>query len=213
MSVLKLTVKCFTDICVHTNKQFMKKIFLPALLIALLAGGNLYAQVSGGVRLGGNLANLKWSADDFSQTDDSKFGPLVGVYLTAMFSDQFGIQPELAYSSMGSKDGDDKVKLGYIALPVLLRYQVVEHVHILVGPQASFLLSANYEEDGEDTDIKDDVKGLDFSGVFGVGADIQRFNVGVRYALGLANISDIDESFEIKSRAFQIVIGYQLFGN
>ena len=63
----------------------MKKIFLPALLIALLAGGNLYAQVSGGVRLGGNLANLKWSADDFSQTDDSKFGPLVGVYLTAMF--------------------------------------------------------------------------------------------------------------------------------
>jgi hypothetical protein len=51
----------------------MKRIFLPALLIVLLAV-NVFAQVSGGVRLGGNLSNLKWSAGDLSMTDDSKFG-------------------------------------------------------------------------------------------------------------------------------------------
>lgn len=191
----------------------MKKIFLPALLIALLASGNMFAQVSGGVRLGGNLSNLKWSSGDFSETDDSKFGPFIGVYLTAMLSDQLGIQPELAYSSMGSKDGDDKAKLGYIALPVLVRYQIIEQFHILVGPQASFLLSAKYEEDGEDYDIKEDVKGLDFGAVFGIGADIDRFNVGLRYGLGLANIFESDEDVEVKSRAFQIVLGYRLFGS
>lgn len=191
----------------------MKKIFLPALLIALLASGNLFAQVSGGVRVGGNLANLKWSSGDFSDTDDSKFGPLFGLYLTAMLNDQFGIQPELVYSSMGSKDGDDKTKLAFIALPVLVRYQIIEQLHILVGPQAAFLLSAKYEEDGEDTDIKDEVKGMDFGGVLGVGADIDRFNVGLRYVLGLANILDADGSdVEVKSRAFQIVVGYRLFG-
>jgi len=124
----------------------MKRIFLPALLIVLLAG-NVFAQVSGGVRLGGNLSNLKWSAGDLSMTDDSKFGLLAGVYLTAMLSDRVGIQPELAYSSMGSKqDEDGTVKLNYIALPVLLRYQIVDQIHLLVGPQASFLMSAKYEE-------------------------------------------------------------------
>jgi hypothetical protein len=170
--------------------------------------------VSGGVRLGGNLANLKWSAGDFSQTDDSKFGPLVGLYLTAMLSDRFGVQPELVYSSMGSKDEGDKVKLAYIALPVLARIQIIEQLHVLIGPQAAFLMSAKYEEEGEDdVDIKDDVKGLDFSGVIGVGADIDRFNVGLRYALGLANIFETEgEDFDVKSRAFQIVVGYRLFG-
>ncbi|MFO7257146.1 MAG: porin family protein [Bacteroidota bacterium] len=193
----------------------MKRIFLPALLIVLLAG-NVFAQVSGGVRLGGNLSNLKWSAGDLSMTDDSKFGLLAGVYLTAMLSDRVGIQPELAYSSMGSKqDEDGTVKLNYIALPVLLRYQIVDQIHLLVGPQASFLMSAKYEEDGDEEDIKDSVKGLDFGAVFGVGADISRFNVGLRYGLGLANIFDEDggEGVEVKSRAFQIVLGYKLFGD
>ena len=193
----------------------MKRIFLPALLIVLLAV-NVFAQVSGGVRLGGNLSNLKWSAGDLSMTDDSKFGLLAGVYLTAMLSDRVGIQPELAYSSMGSKqDEDGTVKLNYIALPVLLRYQIVDQIHLLVGPQASFLMSAKYEEDGDEEDIKDSVKGLDFGAVFGVGADISRFNVGLRYGLGLANIFDEDggEGVEVKSRAFQIVLGYKLFGD
>lgn len=172
--------------------------------------------MSGGVRLGGNLSNLKWSAGDLSMTDDSKFGLLAGVYLTAMLSDRVGIQPELAYSSMGSKqDEDGTVKLNYIALPVLLRYQIVDQIHLLVGPQASFLMSAKYEEDGDEEDIKDSVKGLDFGAVFGVGADISRFNVGLRYGLGLANIFDEDggEGVEVKSRAFQIVLGYKLFGD
>lgn len=191
----------------------MKKIFLPALLITLLAGGNVFAQVSGGVRLGGNLSNLKWSSGDLSETDDSKFGPFFGLYLTAMLSDQLGIQPELVYSSMGSKDDEVKFKLGYIAVPVLVRYQIVDQFHILVGPQASFLLSAKIDDDGDEEDVKEDVKGLDFSGVIGVGADIDRFNVGIRYALGLSNIFDVDGAdVEIKNRAFQIVLGYRLFG-
>jgi opacity protein-like surface antigen len=193
----------------------MKKIFLPALLIVLLAGSNAFAQVSGGVRLGGNLSNLKWSAGDFSVTDDSKFGIMAGAYLTAMFSDRVGIQPELVFSSMGSKDEDEgKYKLNYIALPVLVRIQIIDQLHFLVGPQASFLMSANYEYESEEEDIKDFVKGLDFGAVFGVGADISRFNVGVRYGLGLSNISDMeDDEVEVKSRAFQIVLGYQLFGD
>jgi len=192
----------------------MKKIFLLVMVVTMLASGNLFAQVSGGVRLGGNLSNIKYSAGDFSATDDSKFGPLVGLYLTAMFADKVGLQPELVYSAMGSKDGDAKLNLGYIALPVLLRYQIIEQIHLLLGPQAAFLLSAKYKEGDDDEDVKDSFKGLDFSAVIGAGADIDRFNVGLRYGLGLANIMETDgEDFKVKSNTFQIVLGYKLFGD
>lgn len=192
----------------------MKKIFLLVMVVTMLASGNLFAQVSGGVRLGGNLSNIKYSAGDFSATDDSKFGPLVGLYLTAMFADKVGLQPELVYSAMGSKDGDAKLNLGYIALPVLLRYQIIEQIHLLLGPQAAFLLSAKYKEGDDDEDVKDSFKGLDFSAVIGAGADIDRFNVGLRYGLGLANIVENEgEDFKVKSNTFQIVLGYKLFGD
>jgi|SRR5690606_1473956 len=192
----------------------MKKIFLLVMVVTMLASGNLFAQVSGGVRLGGNLSNLKYSAGDFNATDDSKFGPLLGLYLTAMFADKVGVQPELVYSAMGSKDGDDKLKLGYIAIPVLLRYQIIEQIHLLLGPQAAFLLSAKYQEgDGDNEDVKDSFKGLDFTAVIGAGADIDRFNVGLRYGFGLANIIENEgEDIKVKNNAFQIVVGYKLFG-
>lgn len=192
----------------------MKKIFLLVMVVTMLASGNLLAQVSGGVRLGGNLSNIKYSAGDFSATDDSKFGPLFGLYLTAMFADKVGLQPELVYSAMGSKDGDAKFNLGYIALPVLLRYQIIEQIHLLLGPQAAFLLSAKYKEGDYDEDAKDLFKGLDFSAVVGAGADIDRFNVGLRYGFGLANIIENEgEDFKAKSSTFQIVLGYKLFGD
>ena len=192
----------------------MKKIFLLVMVVTMLASGNLLAQVSGGVRLGGNLSNIKYSAGDFSATDDSKFGPLFGLYLTAMFADKVGLQPELVYSAMGSKDGDAKLNLGYIALPVLLRYQIIEQIHLLLGPQAAFLLSAKYKEGDYDEDAKDLFKGLDFSAVVGAGADIDRFNVGLRYGFGLANIIENEgEDFKAKSSTFQIVLGYKLFGD
>lgn len=191
----------------------MKKIFLPVMIVALLASGNLFAQISGGVRIGGNLSNIKYSFDDLSYSNDSKFGPLVGLYLTAMLGDKAGIQPELVYSAMGSKSSDGDLKLAYIALPVMLRYQIIEQIHVLAGPQAAFLLSGKYESpDGEEQDVKDQLNGVDFGLVVGAGADINRFNLGVRYGFGLANILDTEGDTKAKNSGLQIVLGYRLFG-
>jgi hypothetical protein len=189
----------------------VKKIFLPVLLIALLAG-NAFAQVSGGVRVGGNVSNLKWDIGGMSVKDQSKFGVWGGMYLTTMFSDKLGLQPELAYSAMGSKAGNAKLKLGYLTLPVLLRYQVADQLHFLVGPQASFLLSAKYDGPDGDADVKDSFKSTEFGALLGIGFDGSRFDIGIRYGLGLADI-DEDEVMKAKTRLFQIVVGYRLFGN
>src|SRR6187402_178649 len=98
----------------------MKKVFMMFVIVGLTTSG-LYAQVSGGVRAGMNLSNVKVSYDGASRTFDSKIGFLAGGYLTANLSDKFAIQPEVVYTLMGGTDADVDYNLGFIAVPVYLR--------------------------------------------------------------------------------------------
>lgn len=193
----------------------MKKSFLSIVLLSLFACSSLFAQVSGGARVGANVSNLKYDGDGYSESDNSKIGLLLGLYLTYMLTDNVGIQPELFYSSMGAKDSDDsdyKTKLGYMALPILLRYNFNEQFSAFFGPQISFLLSAKYG-DSDTEDIKEFLKGLDLGLVLGIGAEFGQINAGLRYLFGLSNIyDDSGDGYKIKSSAFQIVLGYRLFG-
>lgn len=189
----------------------MKKIIcvFALSLFSVLA----FAQISGGLRLGVNVANQKVLG--ISASADSKVGLLGGLYLTANLSDKFALQPELLYSSMGAKTDDVSDSFGYIQVPVLLRYNVTENFNLHAGPQLGLLMSA--ESDGED--IKDFAKGTDFGASFGAGVDFGSFNAGLRYYVGLSNIADIDTQglpgvgeITVKNSSFQIFIGYRLFG-
>ena len=59
-------------------------------------------KVSGGLRLGMNIANQTSTLNGLSFSADSKIGLMAGAYLTIMTSDKFGIQPELVYSDRKS---------------------------------------------------------------------------------------------------------------
>lgn len=191
----------------------MKKVFLSFVFVVVASAA--FAQVSGGIRLGMNLANQKVEALGVSVSGDSKVGLLGGLYLTANLSDKFAVQPELLYSSMGSKTDDISDAFGYIQVPILLRYNINENFNLHAGPQIGLLLSA--KSDG--VDIKDEVKGTDFGASFGAGVDFGKFNGGLRYYLGFSNISDIDTQgipglgdISFKNTSFQIYLGYKLFG-
>lgn len=191
----------------------MKKVFLSFVFVVVASAA--FAQVSGGIRLGMNLANQKAEALGISVSGDSKVGLLGGLYLTANLSDKFAVQPELLYSSMGSKTDDISDAFGYIQVPILLRYNINENFNLHAGPQIGLLLSA--KSDG--VDIKDEFKGTDFGASFGAGVDFGKFNGGLRYYLGFSNISDIDTQgipglgdISFKNTSFQIYLGYKLFG-
>jgi hypothetical protein len=185
------------------------------LLVALIiASASVEAQVSGGVRLGVNLANQTESGSD-SETSDSKLGFLGGFYLTANFSEKFAIQPELVFSVMGSQDKDYGIngEFNYLSVPVLLRYNLSEHINLQAGPQLGFLLSAKADFGDDSIDIKEFVTGTDFGAAFGIGADVEKFNAGIRYYLGLSNIAkDATDNESVKNSAFQLFLGYRLFG-
>ena len=186
----------------------MKKILLSLAIVAFSSAA--FAQLSGGIRAGLNFANAKTTVDafDYDDSGDMKAGLQIGVYLVGNLSDKIAIQPELVYSSMGSKSDDiGDYDFSYISIPIFLRYNINEMINIHVGPQFGILAGADW--DGED--IKDDMKGLDTGLALGVGLDFGKFNAGARYYAGLANISDVD-GYEVKNNAIQLVVGYRLFG-
>tara|TARA_R110002050_G_scaffold37652_2_gene93246 strand:+ start:3956 stop:4225 length:270 start_codon:yes stop_codon:yes gene_type:complete len=72
-----------------------------------------------------------------------------------------------------SEGYDGKYKLNYLNATVLAKFMVAEGFSLEVGPQVGFLLSAKEEysstgDSGTD-DIKDSLKGTDFSAAIGLG--------------------------------------------
>lgn len=189
----------------------MKKILFAFTLIAFCAGGALAQGLSGGLKAGVNFSNQVYSGDGFSASADGRTGFHVGGYLNLGFSENFSLQPELIYNSVGSKIGDTAFKTDYLSIPVMLKYNPVAIFNVHAGPQFGLLMSAK----SGDEDVKDALKGLDLGLGFGAGVDLPMgLGVTARYILGLSNIGE-DEGMgdaTVKNTAFQLSVSYKLFG-
>jgi hypothetical protein len=182
----------------------MKKSFLFLVIILV----PLFVQAQGvgvGIKAGANFANP--TSSNISIESATNFH--VGGYVNLNFSKHWGITPELLYSAYGSTWDNAKVKLDYVAIPVMLRYKPISLLSLEAGPQFSFLTKANNESISE---FKDQLKNNDFGLAFGAGLHLPLgLNVGARYILGFTNIYDVDEN-SIKNRTLQIYVGWTLFG-
>src|SRR5690606_6433160 len=201
----------------------MKKIILSAM--AVFAFGFMNAQEVGfGAKAGLNIANLSGDIED----TESLMGLHVGVFAEIKFSERFSFQPELLYSMQGAKAEDSemgvtmesKLKLGYINLPLMVKFYAAENFFLEAGPQVGFLMSAKSEWETSgggaslsgDDDVKDDYKSIDFGLNFGLGYNFtENLSVGARYNLGLSNIADVDDSddFKINNSVIQVSVGYR----
>jgi len=169
----------------------MNKIILAA--IAVMAFGFANAQqtrfgIKGGLNMstvvGGDVDNTK-----------SLVGFHVGGFAEIHVVEKFFIQPELLFSTQGTKfDGpfgeDYDTKLNYLNIPVLAKYYIVDKkFSVEAGPQLGILLSAKV--DGED--IKDFTRSVDLGFNIGAGYNFtDNLSIGLRYTLGLSPLSDKD---------------------
>ncbi|HEU6450059.1 MAG TPA: porin family protein [Gemmatimonadaceae bacterium] len=180
-----------------------------------------------GVMAGVNLAKI---SGDGTDALDSRTGWLGGVFVTFHLTNTFGIQPEALYSQRGaSADAgsgfDATIKMDYIDIPVLLRYDIP-----VVGPIRPFFVagpafgiqtkcviaaegdgvsaSADCDQFDEDPEARIDNKSFDLSGVVGAGLDFRlgghTLMVGARYQHGF---SDVVKDASAKSRTWSIVAG------
>ena len=195
----------------------MKKIILMVVMVFTFGFVNAQGKedMAFGIKGGLNISTIT-NADVDGVNSKSLVGFHVGFFGEFVLSDKFSIQPEVLYSTQGTKiefegiKGD--LKLDYIAIPVMAKYYVADSFSLELGPQIGFLVSAKAKSGGESEDVKDELKSTDVSLNFGLGYDItENFMIGARYNLGLTRLQDelLPGEDESKNSVFQISIGYK----
>ena len=206
----------------------MKKlIFTIATVVAI--GFTAHSQeIKYGIKAGLNIANFGGDTEKTNVRPGFNAGALVEIRFN-----NFAIQPEIFYSQQGSKikyniySGDIlseeyeyTSKLGYINVPIIAKYYILEGLSLQAGPQIGFLISAKDKAEAtvsgtnmsDEMDSKDLYEKIDFSILGGVGYDLP---IGIffqaRYNVGLSNINKDPEAADIKltNNVFSFSVGYK----
>lgn len=190
--------------------QSKSKFFITFLLVFVLASVTRVAlaqETNNGLRVGikGGLNVTNLYVDDVDD-ENPRYGFHVGVYTQLFESDVFAIQPEILYSTKGTRteydgalDGSVDFNLNYLDIPVLAVFKLGDAAEIHVGPYFGYLLSANIDADGdidgEDELDRDNFKSWDYGISAGVGFNAGPVQIGARYNYGLQKIASSNAEF------------------
>lgn len=158
-----------------------------------------------GVKAGLNISNFTGGDADRNSLTSFHVGAIAEVKL----SDKFSLQPELLYSRQGSEANDAvKVKVDYLAIPLMAKYCLSEKFSLEFGPQMSFLIDDKAEfNDSSIPDAETDAASFDFGLNAGVGFNItDNLFAQARYNYG---ITTVVENPDIKNSVFQLSLGYK----
>ena len=169
ISIFKRTIAqylkscCESDSVYYVIKIFMKKIILGALMLCSIT---TFAQdIKFGVKAGINIANL---AGDYPATSGEyltvETGPITSFHLGGFVEFQLKEKIKFAPELLLSRQGNDIETKGspwnpptqtfqtisfrqspsllYLNIPIMFKYEVIKKLHLEVGPQIGFLLSA-----------------------------------------------------------------------
>jgi hypothetical protein len=173
-----------------------------------------------GVKAGLNISNF---VGDDAGDANSLIGFNGGIFVELKISDKLYIQPEVLYSTQGSKSNlllegnniDISFKTKYINIPVMVKYNVANDFQLEVGPYVGFLVDADakvtFQGQSQSADAKEILKSNDFGVNFGFNynfSEVVFFNA--RYAAGLVQIGDTGMEDDIKNSVIQFGLGFRL---
>lgn len=193
----------------------MKKVFLAMFAVMVFAAISQAQGLRLGAKVGANLNKI--SGQSFSDGFDLAYH--VGGFLEVDFNKKWGIQPEVLWSQTSTKrtsfntlypndinplNNEQKIKLDYLSIPILLRYNVGNILTLNVGPQFGILLNQDKTllQNGESA-----FKGGDFSMVAGGQLNFKYIRIYGRYNIGLQNINDIDDKDKWTNQQIQLGLG------
>ena len=177
----------------------MKKV----LIVLLLCFGMnaLNAQMlKFGLKAGANFSNLEGDNVDGSTYTSFHFGAVAEISLLENLS----LQPELLYSSQGTKvdvAGVKDINYNYVTVPVLAKFYLTsKKLSLEAGPQFSFLINEDVEEQYE-------AESFDFAAAGGLGYNItDNIFAQARYVMGL---TEANKDAEVTNRVIQFSLGYR----
>ena len=190
-----------------------KKILLISIaILTLTTTVKSQEKIQFGIKGGVNFTNM---SSDILIEKEYKTGFHIGVLSEIPFGDKFFLQPEINYSTYGSKGKEimfggspitTEYKLDYIQIPILVKIYLYKGFSIEIGPSFNFLV--NEKKIRESNTITDIVEKFEFSGILGVSYKLSRGLIGsFRYTNSLTNALNQDYS-ETNNYGFLIGIGY-----
>lgn len=183
----------------------MKKQLIFTIFTCLLYVYGSAQDFSFGAKGGVNITSIGGGSNFGVAGLGSKVSFHLGGVAEVPISEKFAVQPELLYSSQGTKwnfSGLSSLKLDYINLPILCKYFILQGLSAEAGPVVGFLISTN--------GIKENYNSLDVG--IGIGASYKlndNIFFSLRYNKGLTDINKDDAlTISNQNNVFQISAGY-----
>jgi len=193
----------------------MKKLFFAVMALSLA-----FASQAQGVRIGAKLgANFnKITGQSFKEGYDLSYH--AGGFLEIDLNKKWGLQPEVYFNQTtttrtsqfstfysANPNASTDVKLNYLSIPILLRYNVGNMLTLNAGPQFSILMNHDKTllQNGGSA-----FKNGDFAMAAGAQLNLKMLRIYGRYNIGLNNINDIDNRDQWKSQQLQLGLGVRL---
>lgn len=154
----------------------------------------------------------------------NKFSPglQIGGFAEYNLNKHLAIQPELLYTWSVYKKGSDfltyynnsgrsaagnNIRLAYVSVPLLVRYNLNKTVAFLAGPQYSYLI---YDDEDLIKEGRQAFKNYEVSANVGVQVNIENVGFYARFNKGLNDINDVDDRYSWKSNHVQVGIAVRI---
>ena len=149
-----------------------------------------------GILAGGTLSNIS------NYNADTRLGFVGGLYWDWRFSEKFSVMSNLLYAERGASG----LRLSYITIPIVLKYNVTEKISIATGLGWDELIAVK-SDDFKYKDIRTD----DWRIPVTLGYNLSdHFAVGINYNFGLSSIMP-DAAEKLKVNWGSIALAY-IFG-
>ncbi len=189
-------------------------VVLVAVVALALVPDQAVAQQAG-VKAGVSVSNLSFNPDYGARSAaERKTGVTGGIFVVAPVRQRLALQLEALVSQQGAREVfrfGDAVKLTYLDVPVLARIRAFSaaggSAYVFSGPTVGLRLSAKYD-DGEVEDISDDIERFNVGWTAGVGAEVGRVVIDVRYTWGLTTlITEGDTGSKLRTGSLAAMVG------
>ena len=186
------------------------------LIIGFLLTTSILAAQELGIKGGVNIPTSDAVIGNNLQQSGAS-GYHVGIFAKFKFA-FLGISPELQYSFQTIDFNDINInknqESAYLDLPIMLRFYLPLGLNFQLGPQFSYLISANQSILSNDIkeDIKDQLLNSNISINVGIGWDLPLgLDVYARYSIGISDVNDpASASTAIQNSMIQISLAYSL---
>lgn len=175
------------------------------------------AQISVGAKGGLNVSNLNGLNDLEDVETKALVGFHFGAFTTFNLGRNFAIQPELVFSTQGTKveNVDENLKVNYFNIPIMVKFLTNSGFYVEAGPQFGFKVNEISDVDFEDLD--DEFESSEVSGCLGLGFQPTKsaFGIGARYNMGISTVAELNDGnneVDVKNGVFQLSLYWRIFG-